>query len=257
MIFPKLNVLNENWKVDSGYENTFFLCHLDWSSFDEWKIEIHKHKILMRLDRKLTPEEMEAFETIMTSSNWKEWTYPTQFESVYKKFEQFAVPKSYYQEIIYFQEMALNEYNRSRPFDTNVRDHLLEVAEAAVRQYFYLIWDAIWMFNKELYETKQGGFILDNQDYFCSIQQINLIESLWLFRFWKHQTGGGLVVERSLKNLHQKNEVHKAVRGYLGPILEQNMDSEIFELYNLDMEKILLEKIKAEVRNIKLDKLEV
>lgn len=251
MIFPKLKVLNENYKVDSGYENTFFLCHLDWSAFDEWKVETHKHKILMRVDRKLTSEEIEAFETIMTSSNWKEWLYPTQFESVYKKFEQFVVPKSYYQEIIYFQEMALNEYNRSRPFDTNVREHLLEVAEAAVRQYFYLIWDAIWMFNKELHEIN-----FKNQK-FSTAEELNLIESLWLFRFWKHQTGSGLVVDKSLKNLHPKNEIHKLVKNNLGPILEQNMNCEVFELYNLDMEKTLLERIKAEVRSIKLDKLEV
>jgi hypothetical protein len=117
---------------------------------------------------------------------------------------------------------AKDDWERSRPFDTNVRETLLEAGIKYVELFFYMIADSIYIYNPEF---RPLG--MKNED--INFEQLILIRSLSLFRFWKFQTGGGVVVDRAsdfTKKWRNNGQFEKEVK----PILEKNMEFEPFEL---------------------------
>jgi hypothetical protein len=113
---------------------------------------------------------------------------------------------------------AKSDWDISRPFDTNVRETLLETAFKYVELYFYMIADAIYIYNREFRPLGMG-------DEEINFEQLVLIRTLFSFRFWKFQTGGGVVVDRAtdfVKKWRYDARFEKEVK----PILERNMKFE-------------------------------
>lgn len=243
MVFPELKIINDKWHVDSLYD-TFYLCELDWSMLDSWKIHGFINNIRGRITKPLNEVESVAFDTLIKENNWQNWLYPTEFEPLYKSFQQFVLPQSYYKEIEHYKNLALSERNRRNGFDTNVRDRVFEVSETAVKIYFYLIYDAIYMWNTGLFT-----------DQFFKQGDLELMQSLWLYRFWNHQTGSGLVIDKSFSCCHVNNQVHQKVISFLEPIFKKNKQSGRFELSNLSFEEDILKEIKILARNMQIEQI--
>jgi hypothetical protein len=143
--------------------------------------------------------------------------------------------------------MAQDDWERSRPFDTNVRESLLEASIKYVELLFYMISDAIYIYNREFRP-------LGVQDEVVNLEQMILIKSLSLFRFWKFQTGGGVVVDRAsdfVKKWRHITQFDKEVK----PILENNMKFEPMGLAHLypDREEQLRILINQKVRDNRLN----
>lgn len=190
MKFPDLIILDEIPNEEkSGDYKTLLVCKLDWSELDSHKIKKSKDWISQFLISKRTTQEDKILKLILDEYDWHSELYPNQFKKVLSQLDSFKMPKSYYEEIKHFENLALSEWNRKRSFDTNVREECLSPAIEAVSLYFYLIKDALYIWNRGV-------------DY----ELIQIIECVSLFRFWKGQTGGGLVTKRSLKNIERNNQ---------------------------------------------------
>jgi hypothetical protein len=110
-----------------------------------------------------------------------------------------------------------------------------------------MISDAIYIYNREFRP-------LGVQDEVVNFEQMVLIKSLSLFRFWKFQTGGGVVVDRSsdfVKKWRYITQFDKEVK----PILENNMKFEPMGLAHLypDREEQLRILINQKVRDNRLN----
>lgn len=243
MVFPELKIINDKWYVDSTYDK-FYLCELDWSMLDSWKINGFVNNIRGRITKPLSEVESVAFDTLIKDNDWQNWLYPTELEPLYKNFQQFVVPQSYYKEIEHYKNLALSERDRKTGLDTNVRDRVFEVSETAVKIYFYLIYDAIYMWNTKLFT-----------DQFFKQGDLELMQSLWLYRFWKHQTGSGLVINKSLRCYQINNQVHQKAISFLEPIFKENNQSGRFELSNLSFEEDILKEIKTLARNMQIEQI--
>lgn len=189
MKFPELKIVEE---IDNPKKTGDYLkllkCELSWQNLENEKIRNHKNWILNHRTSGFNDLEIESLKSLLEDLDWDSFNYPENWKQYYDKFSTILIPKPYYDEIKHFEKLALEEWNRSRPFDTSVRESCLKVAEESVNLYFYLLYDAVYIYNKDLYN-----------EYFDLI----IIRTLWSFRFWKHQTGGGLVLKKSTS--HCKN----------------------------------------------------
>jgi hypothetical protein len=186
MKFPDLIILDEVPNENKiGDFKTLLLCKLDWTSLDNHKIKRSKEWISQFLLENRNKDEDRILKLILDEYNWQEELYPNQFNNILSFLDSFEIPKSYYEEIKHFENLALNEWNRRRPFDTAVRDECLSIAIESVYLYFYMIKDALMIYNRRV----------DNSEI------LHIIESVLLFRFWKGQIGSGLVIQRALKNI--------------------------------------------------------
>jgi hypothetical protein len=186
MKFPDLNIIKE---VDNdkkiGEYKTLLICHLDWSNLDAYNKSKHISWIF-NLNKHESQYSKKSIDILIDEYiDWDEFNYPTYYKDVYKKFQYIKIPKAYYQEIEYFKKMAIDEFNKKRPFDTTVRERCLNPAIEAVDLFFHLIYDSLVMFNEE----------------FRGTPNVDILKSLWLYRFWKHQTGSGMSVLRSTKDM--------------------------------------------------------
>lgn len=206
MRFPELNIIKEVKNIYKiGDYKTFLLCQLDWSFLDEYKKSKHISWIYNFAEVKNEFDIKAINQIIDEEINWEEYNYPTFYKSVYEEFELIKIPKNYYDEIIHFRDLSISEWNRQRPFDTNVREKCLEASISSVDIFFHLIYNCAFMFNTEF----RGNSNLD------------IIKSLWLYRFWKHQTGGGLLISRSTKDL-EKHLKYNKILGDLKLVLSSN-----------------------------------
>lgn len=186
MMFPNLIILDEVPNEEKkGDCESLLVCKLDWTQLDNHKIKRSKDWILQFLLEKRTKDEERALKLILDEYDWHQELYPSQFKDILSLLDSFHMPKSYYDEIKHFENLALSEWNRMRSFDTVVREECLSVAIEAVTLYFYLIKDALMIYNR----------IIDDSE------MLHIIESVSLFRFWKGQTGSGMLVQKALKNL--------------------------------------------------------
>ena len=206
MRFPELNIIKEVKNIDKiGDYKKLLLCKLDWSSLDEYKKSKHISWIYNFVEIKNKFDTKAINQIIDEEINWGEYNYPTFYKSVYEEFELIKIPKTYYDEIIHFRDLSITEWKRQRPFDTNTREKCLEPSISAVDIFFHLIYDCAFIFNTEF----RGNSNLD------------IIKSLWLYRFWKHQTGAGLLISRSTKDL-EKNLKYNKILSDLKSVLNSN-----------------------------------
>lgn len=188
--FPKLEIIEH---VNPNYVR----IKLDWSDFD-------KHIINNDLDNmfsyriNLDQKDKDILKRFSEKYDHSKYLYPIEYKYIYDLFDDVKIPQQYYDEIIYMKEQAIMEFNRSRGFDTIVREECLEVSFKYVYLYFYLLTDGLF-----IYSDKQNQ-IIENFEFNKSE-----VISFLLFRFWLNQTGRGLVVSKSTE--HIKNEVNKNI----------------------------------------------
>lgn len=236
MIFPEIKIIEE---IESNkYYTKLLKCRLDWSGVDSHK---KKHTINWCnsfLTENLSNDEKDVLNDILSEEvNWDEFNYPTKWKHIYDKFEYINIPKPYYEELKHLKELAISEWNRSRPFDTNVREHLLSTSIKSIELFFYLLSDAL-LYNGDLYN---GELVHEGR---------SLINVLWLFRFWKHQTGDGLVVIRSTSPFSKDAFTDDFIKS-----LDENMNYKIINglsLQSLSRSSELKDIIKQRLRDKKI-----
>lgn len=222
MRFPDLNIIKEveNDKKIGDYK-TLLLCHLDWSTLDVYKKSKHISWIFNLIDTKNKYSEKAIDMFIDEQFDWDEFNYPTFYKEVYEKFQYIKIPKPYYEEIEYFKKMAISEFNKKRPFDTNIRERCLNPAIESVDLFFHLIYDSVLIFNEQ----------------FRGASNIEILKSLWLYRFWKHQTGSGMLVLRSTRDIDKFQKLIKYSTD-LKKVLNSNNINPSVEEYQKIIDKI-------------------
>ena len=110
-----------------------------------------------------------------------------------------------------------------------------------------MIADAIYIYNREFRP-------LGVKDEEVNFEQLVLIRALFSFRFWKFQTGGGVVVDRAtdfVKKWRYDSRFDKEVK----PILESNMKFEPMGLsqYYPEREEELKVLVAQRVRDNRLN----
>jgi len=93
----------------------------------------------------------------------------------------FALDKGYLNEIRRCSQQGVQEWNIERPFDTVIREMCLEVPESYFKVAFGLLADCV-------FDEKTG--------YWKRGTSRREIASLMLYKFWCHQTGRGLLMDR-------------------------------------------------------------
>jgi len=164
LYFPKLVLIGETTK-GRGYTNEKSKIYkLDWTDFNNRQKNNY----------------------ISWSNNWLKdgykfkGNYTTILDKKRMKLmteQEFIIPLSYMKRIKHYAELAHKEWNESNPFDTNVRETCLDVAESSVYVSFYLLKDCIY-----------------GTDNFVDA---DIWLSMALSNFWMGQTGRGLVAEKA------------------------------------------------------------
>jgi hypothetical protein len=234
MKFPSLIILDEVPNVEKiGDYKTLLVCRLDWSEIDVHKIKKSKEWLSHFLLSNRTTEEDKILHLILDEYDWYSELYPNQFKKILSLLDSFKMPKSYYEEIKHFENLALNEFNRSRPFIHSVRDECLKISTLSVSRYFYLIKDALYIWSK------------------VDSEMLQIIECVSLFRFWKGQTGSNLVPERSLESIYPSNNLKKQSELYdtLKMAFEECLELSVVPLRD---EWKLREMIKTRIRDEKI-----
>ena len=249
MKFPELKIIG---KVANDNPNRdvkeLLVVQLDWSEMDNHKIKSRKDWYIKHGLTKPSKEESKALKQLLEEVDWSgEYLYPTEYKYIFEKYSQFKMSQHYYDECQYLMRMAQSDWERSRPFDTNVRESLLEASIKYVELFFYMISDAIYIYNREFRP-------LGVHDEIVNFEQMVLIKSLSLFRFWKFQTGGGVVVDRAsdfVKKWRYNGQFEKEVK----PILENNMKFEPMDLtqYHPEREEQLKTLVNQRVRDNRLN----
>ena len=137
---------------------------------------------------------------------------------------QFAIPYHYRREIRRCVRMAVLEWEREAPFDTNIREMCLETAEKFIEVAFDLLADCP-------YDPEA--------DYFSRDDKRGILKPAFIYRFWDGQTGRGLPWFYSglddLNNKYYKSEaVEKDRRPYYYDALLEFIEAveESEEAYN-------------------------
>jgi hypothetical protein len=249
MKFPELKIIEKvPGDRNTGDEKELLLIQLDWSELDNHKIKSRGEWYMKHGIPKSSKEEKLALEQLLKEVNWSgEYLYPLEYKYIFEKYSQFKISQHYYDECQYLIKSFIDDWNRSRPFDTNVRETLLEAAYKYIELYFYMIGDAIYIYNPEFRP-------LSMKDEEINFEQLYLIRSLFSFRFWKFQTGGGLVVDRATEfasKWRDSDRFYKEVK----PILERNMKFEPMGLsqYYPEREDELKVLVSQRVRDNRLN----
>lgn len=182
MIFPQIKIISQDKTEKFGI---LYKCQIDWSEIDNLGKSnmISWYNILIKSE--LNAVESNIFGQMLEEVDWSENNYPSQLKDYYDKWDIIYITPNYYNELEHLRNSAISECERVRSFDTNVRDKLLEASNKFVELYFYLLSDAIQIFNK--WDDEFEGFKINH----------NFIFTICLYRFWKNQTVKGLVINRS------------------------------------------------------------
>ena len=175
MKFPDLKIINKVKNDDPNREvKELLVVQLDWSEIDNHKIKSRKDWYMKHGLTKPTKEESKALKQLLSEVDWSgEYLYPIEYKYIFDKYSQFKMSQHYYDECQYLMKMAQDDWKRSRPFDTNVRESLLEASIKYVELFFYMISDAIYIYNREFRP-------LGVQDEVVNLEQMILIKSLSL-----------------------------------------------------------------------------
>ncbi len=106
-------------------------------------------------------------------------TLPEEIDEELKNYV-FALDKGYLNEIRRCSQQGLHEWNVPRPFDTVIREMCLEVPQSYIKVAFGLLSDCV----------------LDEETGYWEHGNRRVIACLMLYKFWCHQTGRGLLIDR-------------------------------------------------------------
>jgi hypothetical protein len=223
MKFPELKIIDKIPNTSKfADDKEFLVVQLDWTDIDNHKVKTRREWYQKHGLAKPTKEQSIALNQMLDEIDWLEYLYPQKYKFIFDKYSQFKITQSYYDECLHLRKMAIDEWNRSRPFDTNVRERLLNSAVNFVDLFFYMIGDAIYIYNAELHLKSMSN----DEAYF---EHSVILRSIMLFKFWKFQTGGGLLVDKSSEFVKRYND---SIRGRFSrevkPYLIGNVEFEPF-----------------------------
>lgn len=193
MNFPEIK---ETGNTKDHNSQTIKEYHIDWESFDNIKKEKHIDWIKKYCLSDIDPKQKDLYiRTVLPNLHyWQDFIgIPEKYRHILENTSTIFIPDDYLKEIKHFKEMALSEWNRTRPFDTNVRDTCLEVSQKAVEMFFYLISDSILIYNKEKINPYSED---ENRIYNFEFE---FLIPFFLYKFWICQTGRGLIVRNAFK----------------------------------------------------------
>lgn len=183
-------VINRDPAFHDDARSSIPLYRLDWRDVDEAKIHAHTKWLKERKD--LPVSKWVPF-TPLTNPAWA-----TRLDNL-----QFAVTDSYGEEIRRLTEMAMSEWDRSRLFDTLVKDACLAPAISMVQTAFFLLSDCIWDPEGRPVLISRGRPIpeefvsLTHEPYWLRGTEKKTYEVALLIRFWDRQTSRGLVASQA------------------------------------------------------------
>lgn len=211
MIFPELKLIKRH-KIKGKYINQY---KMDWSNNKEYILSWQKSWIsnYRHIDKDIVDY---YFDEILSEDMINEYLFPPEYQHILDDFSNIAITDTYFKEIKHFEDLAKSEWSRDRHFDTCIREGCLSVAEECVDRYFFLLLDCHYIYNKDIgmdyshnkfYEKGKSEYPGDKYDH--TTLGHSMIKPLWLYRFWKHQTGGGLVISKSLNKLNYGDRIKK------------------------------------------------
>jgi hypothetical protein len=206
--FPRLIILDETTTKD-GIK--LYEVELYWNEFEKIMIENHINHIIsyyIKSQRssgnphgdkikELYKDVPHLVEEALKKLNWKEYFRPTQSDEVDLITKRFLIREDYWKEMMRLKKLVIDEQKRLKPqFDTNVREKVFEVPVKSIEIFFYLISDALQMHNGVPYRRTQEILCLN------------------LYRFWREQTGIGLIIKKSFNHLddYQNDEGFKKLK---------------------------------------------
>jgi len=123
---------------------------------------------------------------------------PFQYDELAWK-TKFAIPKDYATEIQRMSLAANTDWALDRPFDTNVRERCLEPAIEYIWCAFYLIGDCVW----------------DDEGHYFDRSWLSIaIPYMLAYKFWRGQTGSGLVCDHA--KIDKLREIVEVKGGRMG-----------------------------------------
>jgi len=258
MKFPELKIIDKvPNKTKNGDSKEFLVVQLDWTEIDAYKIDSKRGWYQKFGIPTATQEQKLALNQLLDELDWSvNFLYPEKYGYIFDKYSKFQITQSYYNECLHLRKMAISEWTRSRPFDTNVRESLLEVSQKFVELFFYMIVDAIYIYNPDIHKTSvypqlPGGDVREDQYFEHSV----LLKSLMLYRFWKFQTGGGLLLDKASNFVTGYND---SIRDRFEKEVKDDLISNIkFEPLGLpewypEKEEELLQRVNQKVRENRL-----
>lgn len=191
MIFPELKIIGKSTFSNRDYHKV----KLDWTKQDADKINFKKDwfrkHYLKWFD--ISKEQSDAFNQVLDEWNWNHFLYPSKYQKIFDT--EYLIPNEYLQELKHLESLAISEWERARPFDTVVREKLLDISIRTINCYFYLLEDCYAQDYREL--QKNGGV--------GKRGNVELVTTLNLFRFWKSYTGGGLLIDKASENIKRED----------------------------------------------------
>lgn len=127
----------------------------------------------------------------------------------------FSIPENYLNEIIRCSRIAMMEWSRALPFDTNIREMCMETAETYIKIAFKLIADCA-------YDSKKN--------YFYRGVDKSILSNVMRYRFWTHQTGSGLIWKKA-----EFHNIQETLRG----LKESGIDNALADLYSITIDDFL------------------
>jgi len=184
LYIPKLIHLKEKAVVINETTQKVSNLHryrLDWNDVDQRKFREYQTWV--------NDHWKQAFPEELTGQGPS--TLPDVYDSYISGLE-FAIPKSYMDEINYFSQLFVSDRMRNRPFDTIIRDMCLQASTAMINCAFKLLADCIY--DKVKLCFWRGDETLDKWS----------AKSLMMYKFWRLFTGRGLVFEHACLDHLQK-----------------------------------------------------
>lgn len=215
--FPRL-IITDEIIDDKGQK--LLEVELHWDEFEKIMIENHINNIIkyyIKSERssgnphgdkikELYKDGPHLVEEALKKLNWKDYLRPTQSDEVDLITKKFLIREDYWKEMMRLKKSVIDEEKRSKPsFDTNVREKVFEVSIKSIEIFFYLISDALMMHN--------GIKYIKSKEILC----------LNLYRFWRDQTGIGLVIKKSFDHL-DGNHIDEEIKR-----LKQQLEKDILK----------------------------
>lgn len=197
LVFPRIRWAGEGPLAKGNVDKHTQIYRLDWEAFDETLLKQHK-----RWNRRCWPGLEIPFHSVL----------PERYDQLLRN-ARFALNQTYELEIQRNCRRALEEWNIYRGFDTNVRETCLETGQAHAWVAFYLLNDCLYDEETKYYDRGPQSWLLNHA---------------MVYKFWGHQTGGGLLwrnarFEQLLDRVsgdHVSSDVRDAVVVFLHSVRE-------------------------------------
>jgi hypothetical protein len=167
---------------------------LNWSRMDQLKKERRIKWIETFSDevKALNDTHKEIYyNQVLPNADWNSFLgVPEKYSNIFDVVKFIYIPDNYIKELNHYEKLANEEWTRGRGLDTCANDECLDVSKKCVDTFFYILSDVIRMYNRE-------NINVDISEDSNGLFDGHVIECIFKFKFWSHQTGGGLVVNNA------------------------------------------------------------